>query len=212
MGLLGTLGGIAGGVVSGPFGAAAGLLGGNAAEDATSQEAHPMVTGFDPTKDLSKTNALPGQNYYDDSVNSLIDQQNGRTAQSNADQLNHGINPNQGEFSSPQGLPGQQNDSMIQAINKRAEGQSAQSLRGIQTQNEHAAKLQEAEDKGSVVKEVQAKYQNEVQNFQQQYAYQMQRYQIHQQYQAAQAQAQASLYGSIFGGIGKLGGAAIAAA
>ena len=211
-GVAGFLGGGAGKVAGLLTGAGGSLLGGKA-EDSVSGEAHPTVTGFDPGKTLGKDNALPGQNYFDDSIEKeLIPEHFKRDEGYFSDVFNHGIDPNKGGELSVPGLMGDKNDAMVQAIQNRAKEQSGQSLRGITTRNEANAEMAKGTELSKAAQESAAVYQNQVQNFNQQYQYQMQRYQIQQQYKSAQAQAQASLWGSVFGGIGKIAGIAAAGA
>lgn len=209
----GYLGGGAGKVSGLLTGAAGGLIGGKA-EDSVSQQSSPHVTGFDPTKDLSKENHLPGQNYFDESIDKeLIPAQWGRDANYFGKTLNEGIDPKAGNgmgLIAPQGL-GSANDPTIAAINNQQQALTSTALRGITTRNQEQGKVDAANQQNTVAHEAAAEYQTEVANFQQQYAYQMQRYQLKQQYEQAQNQAQASLWGSVFGGIGKIGGAVLGA-
>ncbi len=211
-GAAGMLGGGAGKLGGAIWSVGGGLIG-NAAENSVKQKPDsPRVTGFDPSKPLSKDNRLPGQNYWDPSIeNELLPAQSKRDANHYTEAFNAGISQNELGISSPGGLPGDDSDPMVAAINKKQENDSESYLRGITTRNEHRATVEATENQNTVAREAAAVYQNEVQNYQQQYAYQLERYRIHEQYKAAQSQAEATLWGSVFGGIGKVGGAALGA-
>ncbi len=169
------------------------------------------VTGFDPSQTLSQSNPLPGQNYYDPQIDkSLIPAQQGRTAETYGQQFNYGINPDKGEISGFQGLPGSNSDPMVQAINNQAERQTAGALRGITTQNQQAGTMAAAHEQNIVGEEAGAEYHNQVQNFNQQYQYQMARYDLVSKYNTAKAGAQSALWGTVFGGLGKVIGAGAA--
>ena len=202
---------LTGGMVTGGLAGLGGAVAGDAADKAVTKGASPTVTGFDPTKDLGPDNALPGQNYFDKSVDTeLIPGQEKRDF---AKELNEGLDPNKGEIQGVQGRAGDNaNDPMVQAINENARKETGQAVRGLVTTNQAAGAVAKANELSQIAHETNAEYQNQVQNFNQQYQYEMQRYQIYQQYQAQQAQAQASLWGSVFGGIGKIGGSVAGAA
>lgn len=158
----------------------------------------------DFSKDLSRDNPLPGQSYFDPSIEgSLIPEQAGHDKNYFTDTLNYGLN------TAGAATPGtvDSNDPMVKALSGRYADQSQNSLQQMKGQNEASAPVMESSEAAKASQELAAVHQNEVQNFNAQYAFQMKRYNLMKQWQAAKSQAEAGLFGSIFGGLGAVGGA-----
>lgn len=154
----------------------------------------------DMTKELSRENPLPGQNYYDPSAEELTKDQMGRDANFFTENLNYGVG--KGGLSADYS-----NDPMVQALQGGWETERNTSAEATKERNSLNAPMMESEQKGKAAAESGAMYQNEVQNFQEQYAYQMKRQAMLNQWKIAKARAEAGLYGAMFSGVAAVGGA-----
>lgn len=166
--------------------------------------------GFDPTQPLGPNNHLPGQNYFDQSIDArLIPGQQARGNSFYENALNYGLDKSGVPFSS--GAPGQadSNDPMIKALQGQYERNVGQDLQGLMTQNRVNAPLMTAQEQGTVAGELGAEYQNQVSNYNQQLAYESERYNLMNQYNTAMNQAQSGLFGSLFSGIGTAAGVGV---
>ncbi len=151
-------------------------------------------------EELSRENPLPGQNYFDPKAEELASEQMGRGADFFTGNLNYGI-----------GKPGlsadNSTDPMVRALNQGWDSEYNTGAEATKTRNELTAPMRESEQKGRAAAQSGAMYQNEVQNFQEQYAFQLKRQAMLNQWKIAKARAEAGLYGAIFSGVGAAGGA-----
>ncbi len=161
-------------------------------------------TAPDYSKDLSQDNPLPGQHYFDKSIDTtLIPQQADRDVKGI---LSYGL----GEGPDLGGnAPLHGDDPMVKALGQRYQTQTDTALRGLKQNIDVNAPVNQAKQDTTTAGEMAAEYNNQVQNFQQQYAYQVQRYNMYNQYQTALNNASSSLIGAILGGIGSIGGAVV---
>lgn len=167
---------------------------------------HDTLTGTDWTSPLSRTNRLPGQNYFDTSVDeTLIPQQTNRDFEG---ELDYGLDKNDLGGTGDAGFTSG-NDPMASALSARYEEQANNSLQSVLAQNREHGVVAKSGAENTASRELSAERQNEVQNFNAQYSYQIQRQNLYNQYQQALSQAQAGLFGAIFGGIGAIGGAVL---
>lgn len=153
---------------------------------------------------LSQSNALPGQNYFSSAVdNTLIPSQLSRGASFYSGSLNYG-GGNSG-IAEPNTV--NSSDPMAAALANRYQGTVDNAKNAITTSNNVNAPVMASNNLSTVGNELNAEYQNQVQNFAQQYQFETQRQNLYNQYQTAQTQAQQGLLGSIFSGIGAVVGA-----
>lgn len=167
---------------------------------------HDNLSGTDFSKDLSKTNPLPGQNYFDPSVDTtLIPQQQGRDYEG---LLNHGVGHDDIGGTGGAGFAGG-DDAMAKALGSRYEDQTKNAIKTVTDKNAATALTDESGNEATISHELAAERQNDVQNFNAQYAYQIQRQNLFNQWETAKQQAQSAVFGAVFGGLGKLGGAVL---
>lgn len=163
--------------------------------------AQNMLPG-DMTKDLSKENPLPGQNYFPDEIANLNKEQLGRGEDFYTDHQNYGVG--EGMLA-----PDNSQDPMVQALQGGYNGYDQQQkadAQAVKTRNELNAPMMKSEAEGKAAAQLGTQYQKEVQNFNEQYAYQLKRHAMLNQWKIAKARAQAGLYGAIFSGIGAAAG------
>lgn len=167
---------------------------------------HDTLTGTDWSAPLNRENRLPGQEYFDTSVNdNLIPQQTGHNFEA---QLGYGVGKDDLGGTGGAGFAAG-NDPMAQALSARYEDQASNTVRGVLAGNKERGEVMQSGAENAVSHELAAERQNDVQNFNAQYAYQVQRQNLLNQYQSAKAQAEAGLYGAVFGGIASIGGAVL---
>jgi len=163
------------------------------------------LPGTDLNSQLSQQNHLPGQNYFDPSVNSsLIPAEQQKTAGYYQGALNQNVTPN--SVSGPSSI--NSSDPMVQALSNRYNTQTQTAVNSITGQNNANAPVLASANESAMEGQLGAEYNNQVQNFAQQYAFEINRQTLYNNWQTAQNQAQSGLYGQIFGGIGKAGGTA----
>lgn len=148
---------------------------------------------------MGKNNPLPGQNYYAGAASDLANEQAGRGTGFYSDKMNYGVGdqPLQAQHS---------NDPMVQALQGQYSGQLDNQVNAIRHQNENAAVTAGSNEQSQAMNEKSQIYQNEVKNFNEQYAYEMKRQNLYNQWRRAKDQAEAGLYGAIFSGVGGIAG------
>jgi hypothetical protein len=154
-------------------------------------------------KDLSKENPLPGQNYHPEEMAQLNTEQLGRGEDFYSGHLNEGVG--EGMLATDHS-----NDPMVQALQGGYNGyqsQQKEDSEAVKTRNSLNAPMMKADADTKAAGQLGAQYQNEVSNFNEQYAYQMKRHAMLNQWKVAKARAEAGMYGAIFSGIGAAGGA-----
>lgn len=161
----------------------------------------------DPSATLGQNNALPGQSYYDPSVSQIEAGQQKLGANAEG-LLNYGLD--QPGAAVPATL--KSNDPMVTALSQRYTTSNANNTASLKAGNAAQAPVTNSSEQGAAASEANQVYQNQVSNFNQQYAYEMQRQNLYSQWQLAQSQATAGILGSIFSGIGAVGGAIIGGA
>lgn len=167
------------------------------------------MAGVNLSGALSKNNPLPGQNYFDPSVDSrLIPEQQNRDFKG---LLNYGVGKDDVGGTGGAGFASG-TDAMATALSNRYQGQAKTAIQSVTDKNAATALTDASGNEATISKELAAERSNDVQNFNAQYAYQVQRQNLYNQWQTAIQQQQSAIYGSIFGGIGKLGGAVVAGA
>lgn len=158
---------------------------------------------------LSRENPLPGQNYFDKTIDSdLIPQQQNRDFEGI---LNHGVGDSQLGGAGGMGFGGG-DDPMVKALTSRYDDQSKNAVKTITDKNAANAPAMKSGEQSTISQELSAERANDVQNFNAQYAYQLQRHNIYNEWLNANAQATSALQGAMFSGMGALGGAMIGGA
>lgn len=156
----------------------------------------------DLTKDLSKENPLPGQNYHPKELEDLNYEQLGRGEDFYSGHANEGVG--EGMLS-----PDHSKDPMVQALQGGYNGYDQQQkadAQAVKTRNELNATMQKSEAEGRAASQLSSQYQNEIQNFNEQYAYQIKRQAMLNQWHIAKQRAEAGIYGAIFSGVGSFAG------
>lgn len=151
-------------------------------------------------EDLSRSNALPGQAYHPEGLYDLNRDQINRDSNFFTERQNYGV----GEGSLGADYT---NDPMVQALNAGWDDTYNTAAQGIKTRNEMDSAAMESSQKTKAAEQAGAQYQNEVKNFQEQYAFQLRRHALLNQYKLAKKRAEAAAMGQIFGGVITVGAA-----
>jgi len=151
---------------------------------------------------LSRTNALPGQNYHPEELYSLNKEQMGRGDQFFTDKQNYGVG------NTP--LLGDQNtDPMVQALQGNYATEFGNNVEALKTRNAAESPLMASNQRTDAAKQIGTQAQNEEQNFSAQYSYQLKRQAMLNQYKLAQQRAEAAIYRDLFSGLATVGGYAL---
>jgi hypothetical protein len=153
---------------------------------------------------FSRENPLAGQRYYDKKASELAETIAGRTPDYFEKNLTRGLL--QSEVPDYQAPP---DDAMADAIAGRYDSAYKDSLRGIMSETRANAPVMSSASQARGGQMAGAIRQNEIQNYNEQAAFQAERKNIYNQWVAAKDAAKSSLLGSIFSGIGAIGGAII---
>lgn len=172
---------------------------------------------FNNNAPLSQTNAMPGQNYYNNTVSTGLIPKENQLSNNTLNSLDYGLTGNGSNSANPSiasGIVGPNtlntNNPMTQAIQNQQQKSANIALQGIIQQNAANAPVQQSAQQAQQANQIATVYQNQVQNYNQQAQYENQRLALYNQWVNRNNAAQASLYGAILSGTGTLAGVASA--